>query len=85
MSFVGPRPNVERDVKLYTEIEKKLLNVKPGITDFSSIVFSDEGDILSKAVIPDLKYNQVIRPVEKQVRTSLSKKEIFLWTSILYF
>ena len=40
MSLVGPRPNVESDVKLYTEKEKKLLLVKPGITDFSSIIFS---------------------------------------------
>lgn len=62
MSIVGPRPNVQRDVNLYTEIEKKLLTVRPGITDFSSIVFSDEGDILSGSSDPDLKYNQVIRP-----------------------
>ena len=61
MSFVGPRPNVSADVDLYTE-EVKLLSVSPGITDISSIVFSDEGDILSGSKDPDLKYNQVIRP-----------------------
>ena len=43
MSLVGPRPQVESDVLLYTKEEKKLLNEKPGITDFSSIIFSDEG------------------------------------------
>lgn len=62
MSFVGPRPNVEREVSLYTEEEKHLLDVRPGITDFASIVFSDEGDILARYDDPDLKYNQLIRP-----------------------
>ena len=37
MSFVGPRPQVQKDVNLYTNEERSLLNVKPGITDFSSI------------------------------------------------
>lgn len=62
MSLVGPRPNVWHDVKLYTEEEKKLLSVKPGITDISSIVFADEGAILRGSLDPDLKYNQIIRP-----------------------
>ncbi|MDQ8199789.1 sugar transferase [Pelagicoccus enzymogenes] len=62
MSLVGPRPNVRRDVDLYTKRELELLSVRPGITDISSIVFSDEGDILAGAHDPDLKYNQVIRP-----------------------
>ena len=62
MSFVGPRPQVQRDVNLYTKEEKKILTGKPGITDFSSIVFSDEGDILQGFEDPDLAYNQIIRP-----------------------
>ena len=62
MSFVGPRPNVERETRLYTNTEKQLLNFKPGITDFSSIVFSDEADILSNFDDPDIAYNQIIRP-----------------------
>ena len=62
MSLVGPRPNVLNETKLYSEEEKKLLSVKPGITDFASIVFSDEGDILKDSEDPDLKYNQLIRP-----------------------
>jgi lipopolysaccharide/colanic/teichoic acid biosynthesis glycosyltransferase len=62
MSFVGPRPNVKRETDLYTEKEKKLLSVTPGITDFASIVFSDEGDILDGSEDPDLDYNQLIRP-----------------------
>ncbi len=62
MSLVGPRPQVQRDVNLYTEEEYHLLDVRPGITDLSSIVFSDEGEILAGSENPDLKYNQVIRP-----------------------
>jgi len=62
MSLVGPRPNVKRETDLYTTQEKLLLTVKPGITDFSSIVFSDEGDILKDQVDPDIVYNQLIRP-----------------------
>ena len=62
MSLVGPRPNVERDVAIYTDEELGLLNVRPGITDFSSIVFSDEGSILEGSDDPDLNYNQLIRP-----------------------
>jgi lipopolysaccharide/colanic/teichoic acid biosynthesis glycosyltransferase len=62
MSFVGPRPNVQRDVDLYTKDEQRLLDVRPGITDFSSIIFSDEGNILKDKKDPDLSYNQLIRP-----------------------
>ena len=62
MSLVGPRPNVKRETDLYTPVERKLLDVKPGITDISSIVFSDEGDILKDQPDPDIAYNQLIRP-----------------------
>src|ERR1700754_3706168 len=67
MSLVGPRPNVERDTRLYTEQEKKLLTVRPGITDYSSIVFSDEGEILKGRPDPDLSYNQTIRPYKSRL------------------
>jgi hypothetical protein len=53
---------VQRETDLYTQLEQKLLSVKPGITDFASIVFSDEGEILKDAQDPDIAYNQLIRP-----------------------
>lgn len=62
MSLVGPRPNVERETALYTRDEKRLLGIRPGITDLASIVFADEGEILAGSADPDLRYNQVIRP-----------------------
>ena len=62
MSLVGPRPNVKRETDLYTDEERRLLSLKPGITDFASIVFSDEGEILADQKDPDVAYNQLIRP-----------------------
>jgi lipopolysaccharide/colanic/teichoic acid biosynthesis glycosyltransferase len=62
MSLVGPRPNVKRETDLYTPLERKLISVRPGITDFASIVFSDEGEILKDEADPDIAYNQLIRP-----------------------
>ena len=62
MSLVGPRPNVGREVALYTKQERALLSMRPGITDIASIVFADEAEILRGSDDPDLKYNQVIRP-----------------------
>lgn len=62
MSMVGPRPNVKRETDLYTPVERKLLDVKPGITDLASIIFSDESDILANQPDADIAYNQLIRP-----------------------
>ncbi len=62
MSLVGPRPNIRREVDLYTDEEKKILIIKPGITDISSIVFADLASILAGSKDPNLDYNQLIRP-----------------------
>jgi len=62
INFVGPRPNVKEEVDKYIDIEKRILDHKPGITDFSSIIFSDEGEILKDSKDPDLDYNLLIRP-----------------------
>ena len=79
MSFVGPRPNVRRDTNLYTNIEKSLLSISPGITDFASIVFSDESLILKNSLNPNLSYNQLIRPGKSYLGLFyLKKKNFFL-------
>jgi lipopolysaccharide/colanic/teichoic acid biosynthesis glycosyltransferase len=62
MSMVGPRPNVPSGVAVYTPAERELLTVRPGITDFASIVFADEGEILKGRPDADLAYDQLIRP-----------------------
>ena len=64
MSFVGPRPNVARETTLYTAVERRLLEVTPGITDFASIVFADLGDILKDRNDPNIAYNQLVRPAK---------------------
>ena len=77
MSIVGPRPNVEREVALYTPEEQHLLDVRPGITDLASIVFSDEGEILEGSHDPDLRYNQIIRPWKSRLGLLYVKKRTF--------
>jgi lipopolysaccharide/colanic/teichoic acid biosynthesis glycosyltransferase/RimJ/RimL family protein N-acetyltransferase len=63
MSLVGPRPNLRPGgVDLYTHEEQRLLDVRPGVTDLASIVFSDEADILDGAADPDAAYDRLIRP-----------------------
>lgn len=86
MSFVGPRPQVLADVELYTEAERRLLTVRPGITDPASIVFSDEGDILRGSADPDLLYNQIIRPWKSRLALAYIDHRSFLadiWLIVL--
>ena len=81
MSFVGPRPQVLTDAGLYTEAEKRMLSVRPGITDPASIVFSDEGDILKGHADPDLLYNQIIRPWKSRLALAYIDQRSF-WTDL---
>jgi lipopolysaccharide/colanic/teichoic acid biosynthesis glycosyltransferase len=64
MSLVGPRPEVARFVDLYTEEEKAILSIRPGLTDWASIRFHNEGEIIAASGIsdPDDAYAQLIRP-----------------------
>ena len=62
MSLVGPRPEVPQEVACYTEEERELLSVRPGITDWASIRFRDEGAILKGSADPHETYLRVIRP-----------------------
>lgn len=78
MSLVGPRPNVKRETDLYTSEEKRLLSVKPGITDFSSIIFADEGEILKDSNDPDIDYNQLIRPWKSRLGLIYIDNQSFL-------
>jgi lipopolysaccharide/colanic/teichoic acid biosynthesis glycosyltransferase len=62
MSLVGPRPEVREFVNLYTEEQKKVLSVRPGITDYASIEYVDENIILGLAVDPGKTYIEEIMP-----------------------
>lgn len=62
MSLVGPRPEVERYVRLYTPEQRVVLSVKPGITDYASIAYSDENIILGMSEDPEKMYIEQIMP-----------------------
>ncbi len=64
MSLVGPRPEVRKYVELYNEEQKKVLSVKPGITDLASLKFINENDLLAKSSDPEKTYIEEIM-VEK--------------------
>jgi lipopolysaccharide/colanic/teichoic acid biosynthesis glycosyltransferase len=62
MSFVGPRPEVKHYVDMYTEEEKAILTVRPGITDWASLWNPDEGAVLAGSLDPERDYLEKIRP-----------------------
>ena len=64
MSLVGPRPEVKKYVDLYTEEQRRVLSVRPGITDYASIEYVDENEILGKADDPDRVYVEEIMPAK---------------------
>ncbi|HEY9362319.1 MAG TPA: sugar transferase, partial [Chitinophagaceae bacterium] len=62
MSLVGPRPEVREFVNLYTEEQRRVLSVRPGITDYASIEYVDENIILGLATNPQKIYVEEIMP-----------------------
>ncbi|WP_317897376.1 sugar transferase [Aurantibacillus circumpalustris] len=72
MSIVGPRPEVRKYVDLYTDDQKKVLNVKPGITDYASLEYFSENDLLAKSSNPEETYIKEILPA----KLALNKKYI---------
>jgi lipopolysaccharide/colanic/teichoic acid biosynthesis glycosyltransferase len=64
MSIVGPRPEVRKYVELYTEKQRKVLLVRPGITDYASIEYFHENEILDRSSDPEKTYIQQIMPAK---------------------
>lgn len=62
MSFVGPRPEVPKYVNLYTPYQRQVLLVRPGITDYASIAYRNENDLLEGAEDPEKMYIETIMP-----------------------
>ena len=62
MSLVGPRPEVRKYVDLYTDEQRKVLGVRPGITDYASIEYVNENELLSKAEDPNRTYIEEVMP-----------------------
>ena len=67
MSMVGPRPEVRKYVQLYTEEQRQILKVKPGITDLASITYENENEMLAGSVDPEQTYIQYILPHKIQL------------------
>lgn len=89
MSIVGPRPEVPHYVKLYTTEQKKVLAVKPGITDYASLAYFNENEILAKAVDPQKVYLEQIMPAKIELNQrylsdpSLLKDFKIIWLTAL--
>lgn len=64
MSLVGPRPEVRKYVEMYTNEQKKILLVKPGITDYASLKYFNENELLAKSQNPEQTYITEIMPVK---------------------
>lgn len=64
MSLVGPRPEVRKYVVLYTKEQQLILSVKPGITDFASLEYINENELLAKSSDPEQTYINVIMPAK---------------------
>ncbi len=72
MSIVGPRPEVKEYVDLYTEEQREILNVKPGITDLASLEYFKENELLGNSADPQKTYIEEIMPA----KIELNKKYI---------
>ena len=78
MSLVGPRPEVVEEVLLYTAEEKGLLEVRPGITDWASIRFRNEGEILRGSSDPHAAYREKIRPEKIRLGLEYVRRRSFM-------
>jgi len=77
MSFVGPRPETAFYVNMFTEEEKKILSVKPGITDWATLWDHDEGTVLAQYSDPDKAYLEIIRPMKIKLQLKYLEEHTF--------
>ncbi|MBI4605308.1 MAG: sugar transferase [Planctomycetes bacterium] len=81
MSLVGPRPEVEEYVRLFTEEERQILQARPGITDWASLWNPDEGRVLAGSPDPERTYLEVIRPGKLRLQLEYVRRRTF-WTDM---
>jgi len=81
MSIVGPRPEVQMYVDMFTEEEKAILTVRPGITDWASIWNPDEGAILAGSADPEKTYMEKIRPEKIRLQLKYVRERSF-WVDL---
>ena len=78
MSLVGPRPEVRKYVNYYSEEDMSVLNVRPGITDYASIEFRNENEMLKGCDNPDQKYIEEILPIKLDLNKKYIQNKSFL-------
>jgi len=81
MSIVGPRPEVQMYVDMFTEGERAILSVRPGITDWASIWNPDEGGILAGSLDPEKTYMEKIRPEKIRLQLKYVRERSF-WVDL---
>jgi lipopolysaccharide/colanic/teichoic acid biosynthesis glycosyltransferase len=85
MSLVGPRPEVRKYVSMYNAEQLKVLNVQPGITDYASIEYSDENELLGKATDPEKVYIEEIMPAKLQLNLKyIAEKSLITDLKIIF-
>jgi lipopolysaccharide/colanic/teichoic acid biosynthesis glycosyltransferase len=77
MSLVGPRPEVRKYVELYNSDQKKVLSVKPGITDYASIEYSNENALLARSINPEHLYITEIMPTKLKLNLKYIEEQNF--------
>ncbi len=78
MSLVGPRPEVRKYVDMYTKDQQEVLSVKPGITDFASLEYINENDLLAKSSDPEKTYITEIMPAKLALNGKYIQQQGFL-------
>ena len=78
MSVVGPRPEVPKYVLLYNEEQQNVLSIKPGITDFASIEYVRENELLSQSPHPEKTYIEEIMPAKLELNLKYLREQSFL-------
>jgi lipopolysaccharide/colanic/teichoic acid biosynthesis glycosyltransferase len=77
MSVVGPRPEVPRYVALYSPEQRRVLSIRPGITDYASLRYFEESDILAKSANPEETYIREIMPTKLALNLEYVHKHSF--------
>ncbi len=89
MSLVGPRPEVRKYVSLYNQEQLRVLSIKPGITDYASIEYSNENELLSQSENPEATYIEKIMPAKLVLNLKYINEQSFftdikiMWKTIL--
>ena len=78
MSVVGPRPETPNYVELYNEEQRKVLNIKPGLTDYASLEFINENELLAKHDNPEKVYIETIMPQKLRLNLKYIQDQNFL-------